>query len=213
MENSLASSCIGKLTDVYEIKVPGMEAFSVPCDSSLAGSGWTVIQRRKDGSVNFNRNWTDYREGFGDLRGEFFIGLEKLHLLTRSQAYELYISLMDFENETRFARYSDFVVGSGEEAYELKKLGLYSGNAGDSMKDHKNMKFSTPDRDRDTHSGDCAKTYSSGWWFYNCYVCNLNGLYEKEDANKTYKHIIEWRDWKSDRPLKFTQMMIKPKWD
>ncbi|KAL7740480.1 hypothetical protein ACLKA6_007010 [Drosophila palustris] len=135
-----------------------MEAFSVPCDSSLAGSGWTVIQRRKDGSVNFNRNWTDYREGFGDLRGEFFIGLEKLHLLTRSQAYELYISLMDFQNETRYARYSDFVVGSEEEDYELKKLGLYSGNAGDSMKRHKNIKFSTPDRDRDTASSSCAKT-------------------------------------------------------
>jgi len=169
VESTLLSSCIGKLNDIYEMKVPGMEVFSVYCDSSLAGSGWTVIQRRMDGSVNFNRNWTDYRQGFGDLRGEFFIGLEKLHLLTRSQPHELYISLMDFSNETRFARYSDFVIGSEEEAYNFKILGSYSGNAGDSLKHHTNAKFSTPDRDNDIAGGNCATSFKSGWWYKKCY--------------------------------------------
>ncbi|XP_034473257.1 angiopoietin-related protein 1-like [Drosophila innubila] len=210
VESTLASSCIGKLNDIYEIKVPGMEAFSVSCDSSLAGSGWTVIQRRMDGSVNFNRNWTDYRQGFGDLQGEFFIGLEKLYLLTRSQPHELYISLTDFASERRYARYSDFVIGSEEEAYNLKILGSYSGNAGDSLKHHINSKFSTSDRDQDIHSGNCAKTFKSGWWYNKCYHCNLNGPYVNEDTNKI-NAIIEWRDWKTDRPLKFTQVMIKPK--
>ncbi|XP_034475140.1 fibrinogen-like protein 1 [Drosophila innubila] len=212
VESTLASSCIGKLNDIYEIKVPGMEAFSVSCDSSLAGSGWTVFQRRMDGSVNFNRNWTDYRQGFGDLQGEFFIGLEKLYLLTRSQPHELYISLTDFANETRYARYSDFVIGSEEEAYELKQLGKYAGNAGDSMIDHANMKFSTPDKKHNTGSRHCAKEFSSGWWFCDCYMCNLNGLYVYEDSNKDVIS-IEWRDWKKGRPMKFTQMMIKPKSD
>jgi len=163
------SSCIGKLTELHTIEVHNTkpQTFTVPCDSKLAGSGWIVIQRRMDGSVNFNRTWSEYKEGFGNLSGEFFIGLEKLHLLTQSQPHELYISLMDFKNKTRYARYSNFVIGSEKEYYELKVLGSYSGNAGDSMKYHKNMKFSTTDRDHDI--GNCAIYYSSGWWFDSCY--------------------------------------------
>ncbi len=33
-----------------------------------------MIQRRIDGSVNFYRNWTEYEEGFGDPRAEFWFG-------------------------------------------------------------------------------------------------------------------------------------------
>ena len=40
---------------------------SVFCDTQTADGGWTVIQRRKDGSVDFNRPWSDYEKGFGDL--------------------------------------------------------------------------------------------------------------------------------------------------
>ncbi|KAM8714731.1 hypothetical protein ACLKA7_001140 [Drosophila subpalustris] len=181
-----------------------MEAFSVPCDSSLAGSGWTVIQRRKDGSVNFNRNWTDYREGFGDLRGEFFIGLEKLHLMTKSQNYELYIYLQDFENQERYARYTKFLIADEVELYKIKALGTYSGDAADSMDYHKDMKFATPDRDHN----NCAKKHKSGWWFSNCFMSNLNGIYDK-NATERLQLGIKWNQWQY-KSLKFVQMMIRP---
>ena len=42
------------------------------CDMTTDGGGWIVIQRnKKDSLVNFNKNWTDYEKGFGDLNTEF----------------------------------------------------------------------------------------------------------------------------------------------
>ena len=38
------------------------------CDKTTDGGGWIVIQgNKKDSSVTFNRNWTDYEKGFGNL--------------------------------------------------------------------------------------------------------------------------------------------------
>ncbi|EDW02910.1 GH10950 [Drosophila grimshawi] len=203
------ASCFDKATNVYTIKVPDSKTFSVSCDSQLAGTGWTVIQRRINGSVNFNRNWEEYKAGFGDLRGEFFIGLEKLHLLTQSQPHELYIYLEDFDNETRYAQYNHFVVGSEAESYSLKELGEYSGDAKDALRPHINMKFSTPDRDNDWFFGSCAKTFESGWWYLNCYYCNLNGPHASKGADSPTPR-ISWNKWKR-QALKSTQMMIRPK--
>ncbi|KAH8404936.1 hypothetical protein KR222_011055 [Zaprionus bogoriensis] len=166
----MSTSCLGRLTGVYNIELPGVSPFPVYCDSILAGSGWTVIQRREDGTENFNRNWADYKAGFGDLEGEFFIGLEKLHLITNSRRYELYIHLKNFKHQERYARYTRFIVGSEAEAYALKSVGDFKGNAGNALKPHERAKFSTPDRENELAGRSCAARLESGWWFIaGCY--------------------------------------------
>lgn len=153
---------------VLKIKPNGFNPFLVSCDSKVAGSGWTVIQRRIDGSVNFYRNWSEYKQGFGNIEGEYFIGLERLHKLTKKQRHELYIKLVDQSNEVRYARYDNFVVESEDKKYELSSVGSYAGNAGDSLTGHKGRKFSTFDSDNDNYVGNCALDVKSAWWFFNC---------------------------------------------
>ncbi|XP_070532845.1 fibroleukin-like isoform X2 [Ptychodera flava] len=106
--------------------------FDVFCDMDTDGGGWTVMQRREDGSVDFYRGWEEYKNGFGDLNGEFWLGNDKIHHLTnQGRRYELSVDLENFKGETRFAKYDSFTIGDENTKYSLI-LGPYHGNAGES---------------------------------------------------------------------------------
>nr|XP_017003132.2 fibrinogen-like protein 1 [Drosophila takahashii] len=207
------TTCVpyGRSPGIHLIHLPEFLPFLVACEGqTAAGPGWTSIQRRLDGSVNFYRNWDAYSKGFGKLNGEFFIGLEKLHRLTSSQPHELYISIRRFGGEMSYAHYDDFLIGSAEEGYELKLLGHYQGNASDALRTHDKMKFSTFDRDNDafTHM-NCAKHHQGAWWYDFCSRSNLNGKYFKGEVDNPQS--IYWEPWYSFRSLKSVQMLIRPK--
>lgn len=175
-----ASSCepFGSSSNVHVIKVPGVgEPFRVLCNGQLAGPGWTVIQRRINGSVDFYRNWSDYKTGFGDLAGEFFIGLEKLHHMAKAEPQVLYIQLEDFDGQLRYATYDDFKVGSEQESYALQSLGNFGGDIDDALSLNEGQKFSTYDRDNDNDEAlSCAESFRGGWWYNACGLrcVNLN---------------------------------------
>jgi len=96
------------------------------CDQKTSGGGWTVFQKRRDGSVDFFRPWDDYKRGFGNLNGEFWLGLDKIHRLTASNSNKLRVDLEDINGNTAFAEYSSFAVASERVKYQLS-LGSYSG--------------------------------------------------------------------------------------
>lgn len=164
-----STNCLCQGTQTHTISLPGSTPFAVSCDSTLVSPGWTVILRRINGAVDFNRNWRAYQQGFGDLQSEFFIGLDKLHAITKSQPYELYIHLENAKGEKRFARYDSFAIGNEDASYEITSLGNYTGNAGDGMVHHNHMKFSTFDEDNDNSERNCADENSAGWWYNNCF--------------------------------------------
>ena len=98
----------------------------VYCDQTTAGGGWTVFQKRLDGSVNFFRGWGDYKHGFGDVRGEFWLGLDKTNRLTRHGTHTLRVDLQDKSGETRFAEYENFALLGEQTNYKLI-IGKYKG--------------------------------------------------------------------------------------
>ncbi|XP_028894068.1 ryncolin-1-like isoform X2 [Zeugodacus cucurbitae] len=172
------------------------------CEEDVDFGGWIVIQRRQNGTVDFNRDWHDYKEGFGDLTGNYWIGLEKLHAITSSCEQELYIQMKSRNGTEYYAKYSALLIADEIEGYALKKLGNYSGNAGDSLNRHLGYKFSTRDRDNDAHENyNCAEGWKGGWWFFKCYNCFLNGVYGDN---------VKWNKIHQNETLAFAQMMIRP---
>ena len=91
-----------------------------------------MFQRRMDGTEDFYRGWDDYVKGFGNLYGEFWLGLNKIHRLTQAADITLRVDLANFEGETRYAKYTTFKVRDSSRKYNLT-VGGYSGDAGDIM--------------------------------------------------------------------------------
>ena len=91
------------------------------------GGGWTVFQRRQDGSQDFYLEWSDYKNGFGDLDGEFWLGLDKIHRLIAAGQNTLRIDMEDFLNNKANAKYGTFSVTDETEKYKLT-VGGYTGN-------------------------------------------------------------------------------------
>ncbi|KAL1517597.1 hypothetical protein ABEB36_001338 [Hypothenemus hampei] len=204
---------------VYYLQIRGTTFWflKVYCDQEIADGGWTVIQRRNDFGVpreNFNRDWNDYKNGFGDPGKEFWLGNENIYMLTNNEEYSLRVELEDFEGNKRYAQYSHFKIYSEAEYYKLEIDG-YEGTAGDSLNDpwygSNNSPFSTYNRDNDRSSLNCASMLKGGWWWKSC-GRGLNGLYLNDPQDLTARQGIVWFRWRGwDYTLKKSVMMIKPK--
>ena len=178
------------------------------CDAVTDGGGWLVVQRRQDGSVDFDRTWTDYEEGFGSLTGEFWYGLRPLHCLTNQGQWKLHIDFT-FTNGTKsYLSYNNFAVGPANNQYQLSISGFTGIAITDPFSTYRinGRKFTTKDRDNDGKSnGNCAVNHhgykAGGWWYNNCAEIHLNHQY------KNIHSIFLKRKWYS---LIFIEMKIKP---
>ena len=111
---------------MYTIDPDGEGAFDVFCDQKTSRGGWTVFQKRLDGSVDFYRYWDDYKNGFGNLNGEFWLGLDKIYRLTEKKRNRLRVDLEETTGNTAYAEYDMFAVTNETTKYKLS-LGMYSG--------------------------------------------------------------------------------------
>ena len=199
---------IGK-SGIYIINPDGKQPFQVVCDMKTENGGWTVIQHRADGSVDFFKNWVYYKLGFGSLENEFWLGNEKIHRLTKSRNMMIRFDLEDFDGNKAYAEYKAFYIDGENDNYKLH-VGSYSGTAGDSLSYLNRMQFSAKGRDHDSYSGDCAAMRHSGWWFRDCVSCNLNGKYLNGTHNKPWNGIIWYRFKGHSNSLTRTEMKVRP---
>uniref|UniRef100_A0A5G2QP75 Ficolin (collagen/fibrinogen domain containing) 1 n=2 Tax=Sus scrofa TaxID=9823 RepID=A0A5G2QP75_PIG len=180
------------LSGWHTIYLPDCQPLTVLCDMDTDGGGWTVFQRRSDGSVDFYRDWAAYKRGFGSQLGEFWLGNDHIHALTAQGTSELRVDLVDFEGNHQFAKYRSFQVAGEAEKYKLVLGGFLEGNAGDSLSSHRDQFFSTKDQDNDNHSGNCAEQYHGAWWYNACHSSNLNGRYLR-GLHTSYANGVNWR--------------------
>ncbi|XP_071837781.1 uncharacterized protein [Apostichopus japonicus] len=109
---------------VYPIKPAGYpEPFEVYCDNSLENGGWTVLQRRLDGSIDFNRKWEEYEAGFGFLLNEFWLGNDRIAYLTNQRTYQLRIEMTKADGSMFNLSYDDFRISDGYSNYKLVSVG------------------------------------------------------------------------------------------
>ncbi|GAB0100725.1 hypothetical protein DMENIID0001_168100 [Sergentomyia squamirostris] len=147
-----------------------------PIITKCSMGGWSLIQRRHDGSVDFNKSWEEYAEGFGSPFSEFWIGNEALHRLTADNCSSLRLKMADIYDNMWHAEYSHFHIDTKENGFRLTVAG-FSGNASDALNYQNGMQFSAIDDDRDISNTHCATNYEGGWWFSHCQHANLNGRY------------------------------------
>ena len=202
-----------RTSGVYQVK-PGEK---LPLDNIYCefvnNTGYTVMQRRADGLLSFNRGWLEYKVGFGNLYGDFWLGNDIIHSMTTRNKYGLRIDLWDWEGNKTYAEYSEFYIENEEKGYQLHLNG-YSGNAGDSLSYHDKMKFSTEDLDNDRHMRNCAAENKAGWWFDSCYLSDLNGVYHigwYSQTQSTFADGIVWYTLKDSERYSVRKVEMKLK--
>jgi len=211
-----------KYSGVYEIyprnRIIPCETLKVYCDMRTDGGGWTVIQRRGDYKRDedyFFKNWKEYKNGFGSIKEDFWLGNDNIYALTNQKKYSARFDLGTVKGEKAYAHYDNFWIENEEMKYRLY-ISDYRGTAGDSMAYHDNMSFSTKDKDNDNYAGSCVDEYKGGWWYDRCYTANLNGVYRKGiQVTKIgdFRNFTVWQTWKGNyESLETVEIKIRPKY-
>ena len=181
---------------------------NVSCDMVTDGGGWTVIQRRIDGSTDFYLGWDSYKQGFGSLTGNFWLGNDNIHRLTASGKNVLRVDLEDWNGTTVHVMYRTFALDDERNKYKLSvpsfsgsnqlRLGLTSENK---------MFFSTKDRNNFPWGDkNYAQQFQGGWWYTSSPSANLNGHYL---GNLEGRHGMFWLFWRHKLSLKRSEMKIR----
>ncbi|XP_055533788.1 angiopoietin-2-like [Wyeomyia smithii] len=185
--------------------------FSAFCEQRQFGGGWMVFQKRQDGSVDFNRTFNEYRDGFGNPRGEHWLGVEKLYQITAGKTCELLILMEDFEGRSAHQLYQNFRVSNEQTGYKLT-LGNSNGTAGNALSIYGNEVFVTYDTNKSYSS--CARQFGSGFWHWGCGVGdnrnNLNGIYGRNEKTPEGVWWGSFHNGTSIKMLKRVQMMVRP---
>jgi len=159
---------------IYNFNAPSIPTDVAGCQGKISTSccnNWIVVMQRVDGTLDFNKKWDEYKNGFGDPKGNFYMGNEDFHCLTKEGKYRIrFEGKLAVSGQWFVGTYPLVAIASEEEGYRLSIMDD-EGTPGH-MAIEDNMQFTTIDRDNDLSDVNCAKINGGGWWFKACYdVC------------------------------------------
>ena len=221
---NLFRSCLELLNNgftksgMYEIKPYLNITQTVYCDQDTKDGGWTVFLRNAHGFMTFDKKWNEYKNGFGNVEYDFWLGNEFMYNVTKlynshiSKTVELYIIVAAPDDHSFYAMYKNFAILSEDKNYTLQVSSHFMGTMGDALQYHNNMQFSTMDRDNDEDTGDCVNHHGGyGWWYRKCYHTVLTRV----KYNATYRRYIPAPRWyhlyNAHMDLKNATMMFREK--
>ena len=165
-----------------------------------------------DASVSFERSWYEYVAGFGDVDGNFWLGLETIHNLTEAQPMKLQIDVVPFDIPAVSVPYPQFHVGDAASEYLLTITSDTRGHSTlcNSFTLASRHKFTTYDRDNDYETDiNYAAYYRAGWWFSSFSKLNLNGVYGRTSRITPHSiHMYYLSDYNYE-PIRTVTMKIK----
>ena len=68
----------------------------------------------------FRRNWEEFKNGFGNSGGEYYLGNELLHLLTTSEDYDYLVEAQSRDGDVRRKLIRKVRIESEEENYKIQ---------------------------------------------------------------------------------------------
>ena len=68
-----------------------------------------LIQQNADGSDFFNRSWAEFKVGFNDSLGNYWLGNDLLHQLTGNVRYKLRVDLQSSNGSWYYAEYLSLI--------------------------------------------------------------------------------------------------------
>ena len=123
------------------------------------------------------------------------------------------MDLEDFDGQRRYAEYYSITVSNEKDKYQLTVGAYLKGDAGDSLRVHDSMLFSTKDRDNDRSNIACAQHFNGAWWYNNCHTSNLNGGYLRGPHPTIHAAGVNWATFRGDNySLKTSEIKIRPAW-
>ncbi|GBN38646.1 Techylectin-5A [Araneus ventricosus] len=161
---------------VISLKLLGLNHFTSYPD--LLVHRIMVLQRRcqyGNGEDYFAKNWNEYKNGFGNIKKEFWLGNDKIHSLTNQGQYSTRFDMRNENRTSAFAVYENFWIGNEESKYRIH-LSEYSGTAGDSLSTHSGGLFYTADQPNLPSGKDGKTMRSGGWWLNMMPSSSFNGL-------------------------------------
>ncbi|XP_054645998.1 angiopoietin-related protein 4-like [Dunckerocampus dactyliophorus] len=204
-----------RASGIYTIQPLNSQPFNVLCEITSEG-GWTIIQKRLDGSQSFNHLWESYKKGFGSLNGEFWLGLDNIHAIAQQGQYLLQVELSDWAGQMQATRYQ-FRLDGEEEKYALHLEQESTSGAGEEesiLTGASGLPFSTVDSDNDLAAdANCAELHSGGWWFSGCGASNLNGKYPRRLGlvKRSQPRRMFWVNTRGENnPLRTTLLKLAP---